>query len=323
MLMAALKKNHLARNVPWNTDAFKKLTDIITKTVLQGFVLITLEDKGVKLIDPDIVGTTAKFRQQVFVPCLKAKVGQRSFFRQSLQAFMASEPSLRELKRRVEALVANSTQVTQEKSNCVPIRAEVNTRPVNLDKSPGYNSIQIVKKLEKWKRQFIQELVRFEVSPLGEGWVFKSGSLYIYISQLWTERFSTKNLIIILHMIGLFLITISICFYCGTRRFCRENRDVWLRPICLVAHCLCDRTNQGQPSPPPTHEARRDDYLPPGQYQLQQRHSQSAISPHGAQTNSIEMQDMFAPTRPQRRAITYEPRPYNENVNEYSALTVA
>ena len=146
----------------------------------------------------------------------------------------------------------------------------------------------------------------------------KSGSLYIYISQLWTDQFSTKNLIIILHMIGVCLFTISICFYCGTRRFCRENRDVWLKPICVVIHCLCDRTSQDQPSSLPTQEARRDEYnLPPRQYQLQQ----SATSPHTAQT-SIEMQDLSTPTRPQRRAITYEPRPYNENVNGYSALTI-
>ena len=123
---------------------------------------------------------------------------------------MESEPSLGELKRRVRALVANSTQPTQEKSNCVPIRAEVNTRSINLDKIPGYNSIRIVKKLEKWKRRFIEELVRFEFAPLGKGQVLKSGSLYIYISQLWTDQFSTKNIIIILHLMGTTMFVVSI-----------------------------------------------------------------------------------------------------------------
>ena len=185
---------------------------------------------------------------------------------------------------------------------------------------PGFNSIGFVtflKKLEKWKSRFVGQLERFELVPRGQGQVLKSGSIYIYISQLWTDYFSTKNLIIILHMLGATMFIISICFYCGTRKFCRENRHHWLKPVLVLWHCFCDRTSQNQ--------VNQEYNLPPEQYQQQPGYSQSAALPHRAQSgSSIEMQDMTAPIRPQRRlqAITYQPQTYCDENSGYSGLTI-
>ena len=178
---------------------------------------------------------------------------------------------------------------------------------IHFDKIPGFNSIGFVtflKKLEKWKSRFVGQLERFEFAPRGQGQIFKSGSVYIYISQLWTDYFSTKNLIIILHMLGATMFVISICFYCGTRKFCRENRHHWMKPVLVLWHCLCDRTGQNQ--------VNQWYNLPPEQCQQEQQPGYS---------QSIEM---TAPIRPQRRlqAITYQPQVYNEDNSGYSGLTV-
>ena len=183
----------------------------------------------------------------------------------------------------------------------------------------GFNSIGFVtflKRLETWKSRFIEQLQRFELAQRGQGQIFKSGSVYIYISQLWTDYFGTKNLIIILHMLGATMFVISICFYCGTRKFCRENRHHWMKPVLVLWHCLCDRTGQNQ--------VNQEYNLPTEQYQ-QPGYSQATASPDRAQpSSSIEMQDVAAPTRPHRRlqAITYQPQTYNDGNSGYSGLSV-
>ena len=115
-------------------------------------------------------------------------------------------------------------------------------------------------------------------------------------------------------MLGATMFIISICFYCGTRKFCRENRHHWMKPVLVLWHCLCDRTGQNQ--------VNQEYNLPPEQYQQQPGYSQSAALPQRAQAeSSIEM---TAPIRPQRRlqAITYEPQTNNAEGSGYSGLTV-
>ena len=97
----------------------------------------------------------------------------------------------------MKALVANSTLPRQEQLDCIPVRAELNIKSMNLDKTPGYNSIGFVtllKGLEKWKSRFVGELERFELAPRGQGQILQSGSVYIYISQLLRDHLAQKIL---------------------------------------------------------------------------------------------------------------------------------
>ena len=172
--------------------------------------------------------------------------------------------------------------------------------------------ITSLKKLEKWKSRFDGQLKRFEFAQRGQGEIFKSGSLKIYISQLYTESWGTKNLIIILHMCGATMFAVSVLFYCGTRKFVRDNMHHLLK----LWHYLSNRTSQNQEN--------QGYNLPPEQYQ-QPGYSQATASPDRAQpSSSIEMQDVAAPTRPHRRqqAITYQPQTYNNENSGYSGLSV-
>ena len=176
--------------------------------------------------------------------------------------------------------------------------------------------ITFLKKLEKWKSRFVGQLKRFEQSERGHGEIFKSGSLKIYISQLWTESWGTKNLIIILHMCGATMFAVSVLFYCGTRKVCRENRHHWMQIFGRIWHYFCARTSQNQEN--------QGYNLPPEQYQ-QPGYSQATASPDRPQSSSsIEMQDVAAPTRPHRRqqAITYQPQTYNNENSGYSGLSI-
>ena len=105
-------------------------------------------------------------------------------------------------------------------------------------------------------------------------------------------------------MCGATMFVVSVVFYCGTRKFCREHRQHWMKPVLVLWHCLCDRTGQNQ--------VNQGYNLPPEQWQQEQQPGYS---------QSIEM---TAPTRPQRRlqAITYQPQTNNDEGSGYSGLTV-
>ena len=129
-----------------------------------------------------------------------------------------------------------------------------------LDIHKTYNSTQniltFVNKLKLWKDEFVSQLETFELAPRGSGEILKSGNLWIYLSQLWTEDFKIKNMIILFNLIGFSTFTISLFVWIYTRKCCRENNN-WLKPLSSQMHCLCDRTEAGSPSPPPAQDQRR------------------------------------------------------------------
>ena len=317
-LVVAFERSHKSRGVTWDESAVTALTEKIVKSMEGGFILLNPSPNpalGTQLIDPDVVNTIAKFTKDVFVPCLRPKLERSNYMRQALQAFKKVDPSLAELKRRVEALVANSTQPRLQHLDCIPVRAQLNIKSIKLDEMLDFNSmgfITFLKKLEKWKSRFVGQLKRFEQSERGHGEIFKSGSLKIYISQLFTESWGTKNLIIILHMCGATMFAVSVLFYCGTRKCIKDN----MHHLFKLYHWLTSRTSQNQEN--------QGYNLPPEQYQ-QPGYSQATASPDRPQSSSsIEMQDVAAPTRPHRRqqAITYQPQTYNNENSGYSGLSI-
>ena len=292
MLLDALEQSYHAAGMTWNQDAVTAIGEIIKKSVGEGFVLLKDLDKGVQLADPDLVNTEKKFKEKVFVPCIKRKNEQKSYIQQTLETFRQVGPSLAELKERVRDLRANSTDGDDD---CIPVRSEP---AVSAPVQKAVKFMTFLKRVEDWKRRFVKELHKFEVAPRGSGEIMQSGSVGIYLAQLWRSDFGTKNLIVVLHMLGLFTMAISLTVYCASRKCCKERRSTWMRPVYALLHCLCEKAGPATP-PPPRHEYS----APPDQNQAIQ---------------AIDMQQYNnVPTRPPR-AIMYRP----DSSGNYAGLVI-